>query len=149
MGGINGAMSKVYAISVGAQKGMPKSSVERVCLREDHGLEGDCHAGPGARQVSLLAWEDALSLRQKGIAAKPGDFAENIATEGIDLSKVPVGAKLRVGGAVLEIAEIGKSDWKKGDYSFKEIALVARCGLFARVIRGGWVSAGDSIMMEQ
>ena len=138
-------MGAIFAISTGAKSGMPKHMVGRAYLREDHGVEGDCHAGPGDRQVSLIAWEDVLALQQEGIKAKPGDFAENLATKGVDLAEIQVGSKLQVGDALLEISEIGKSDWKEGDYSFEGIALVAGSGLFARVIRGGWIRPGDMV----
>ena len=137
---------KIFAISIGTHKGMPKSEVQKAYLRENHGVEGDCHAGPGNRQVSLLAWENALALHNKGIKAKPGDFTENIATKGLDFSNIGVASKLRIGDALLEITEIGKSEWKEGDYSFRGVALVARSGLFARVIRGGWIRTGDGIV---
>lgn len=138
-------MSTIYAISIGTDKGVPKSEVHEAYLREDYGVEGDCHAGPGDRQVSLLAWENALALQDKSIKAKPGDFAENIATEGLDFSKIKVGSRLKAGDALLEITEIGKSDWKEGDYSFRGTALVARSGLFARITESGWIRPGDSI----
>ena len=139
-------MGTILAVSIGTRKGMPKSEVKKAYLRENHGVDGDCHAGPGNRQVSLLAWENALALHNKGIKAKPGDFTENIATKGLDFSNIEVGSRLRIGEALLEIAEIGKSEWKEGDYSFKGIALVAHSGLFARVITGGWIRADDGIV---
>jgi len=142
-------MSEIYAIAAGGEKGKPKHQVDQAYLREDYGLEGDCHAGPGRRQVSLLAWENATALQKQGINATPGDFAENIDTEGLDFSIIQVGARLKIGDAVLEITEIGKSDWKEGDYSFKGIALVARSGLFARVIDGGWIHKGDGIVVTE
>ena len=141
-------MGKIHSISLGTQKGMPKSSVDRAYLREGHGVEGDCHAGPGNRQVSLLARENVLALKEKGIEAEPGDFAENIATEGLDFSDIRIGSRLKVADSLLEITEIGKSEWSKGDYSFQGIALVARSGLFARVVTGGWIHPGDSINVE-
>jgi len=137
-------MGTVFAISVGAERG-PKKVVDRAFLRENHGVEGDCHAGPGSRQVSLIAWEDVVALRQNGINAKPGDFAENLAIEGIDFTEILPGSKLEVGTALLEISEIGKPEWEDGDYSFEGIALVARSGFFARVVRGGWIRPGDLI----
>lgn len=141
-------MGTIHSISVGARKGMPKSGVDRAYLREGHGVESDCHAGPGNRQVSLLAWENVLALKEKGIEAEPGDFAENIATEGLNLSDIRVGSRLKVADSLLEITEIGKSEWRKGDYSFQGIALVARTGLFARVVTGGWIHPGDDIVVE-
>ena len=140
-------MGRVFAVSVGSQKRTPKHTVDRAYAREDYGLEGDCHAGAGHRQVSLLAWEDVLSLRELEIKAKPGDFAENLTVEGMRLTEINVGARLSVGDALLEITEIGKRDWKEGDYSFQGIALVARSGLFARVIREGWIYTGDTVVV--
>jgi len=139
-------VGKIFAISTGPHKGMPKSEEQKAYLRENHGVEGDCHAGPGNRQVSLLAWENARALQNRGIKASPGDFAENIATEGLDFTSIEVGSRLKVGDALLEVTEIGKCDWKEGDYSFQNIALVARTGLCARVVEGGWIRPGDGIV---
>jgi MOSC domain-containing protein YiiM len=138
-------MSRIYAIAIGTRKGMPKTSVNEAYLREYHGVDGDCHAGPGTRQVSLLAREDVLAAAQSGITARPGDFAENITTEGLDFSRLSAGSRLRVGDALLEITEFGKSDWHEGDYSFQGMALVARSGMFARVLEGGHVRPSDAV----
>lgn len=147
MNAIQKAIGRVHAVSMGARHSAPKKSVGRAYLRENHGVEGDCHAGDGARQVSLLAWEDIVTLHHAGITARPGDFAENIITEGIKLSEIAVGTTLKVGDALLRITEVGKSEWKEGDYSFKGVALVARSGLFARVIKSGWIQTSDRIMV--
>ena len=137
--------ARVYSICMGTRKGAPKVSVDRAYLRENHGVDFDCHAGPGNRQVSILAREDITALRRESIFACPGDFAENITVEGVDLSVVPSGSTLKIGDALLRITGAGKPEWKKGDYSFQGIPMVARSGLFARVIRGGWIRPGDSV----
>ena len=140
-------MGRIYAVSIGTEQGASKHQADRIYLRENHGADGDCHAGPGSRQVSLLAREDVPALQSDGISVRPGAFAENIATTGLDFSTIKVGSRLKVGDALLEITEIGKSEWKEGDYSFRGIALVARSGLFARVIEGGWIQTGDGAVM--
>ncbi len=94
---------RVKAISISAEKGMPKSNVPTARLVEQHGIEGDAHAGPWHRQVSLLAMESIANIQAKGAEVGPGSFAENITTEGIDLRPLRVGDRLRVGGALLEI----------------------------------------------
>lgn len=147
MKAVQKAMGRVHAVSIGDRHGASKKSVGRAYLRENHGVDCDCHAGPGSRQVSLLAWEDIVTLHHAGITARPGDFAENIITEGIKLSEIAVGTTLKVGDALLRITEVGKSEWKEGDYSFKGIALVARSGLFARVIKSGWIQTSDRIIV--
>ena len=56
----------VLAVATSRHKGTPKSVVKEVILREDHGIEGDAHAGAWHRQVSLLASERIEEARQKG-----------------------------------------------------------------------------------
>ena len=138
-------ISTVHAIAIGRHKGKPKDEVQEAYLRKDHGIDGDCHAGPGHRQISLLAWEDVALLKRKGINARPGDFAENLTIRGVDFSDIDVGSRMWIGNALIEVTEIGKSEWKEGDYSFQGVALVARSGLFARVIEGSWIRPGVSI----
>ena len=70
-------------------------------LQKGLGLVSDSHAG-SEKEVSLQALESIQKLwRETGISAEPGCFAENITTEGIDLTSFPVGSKLQAGGAKL------------------------------------------------
>jgi MOSC domain-containing protein YiiM len=87
---------KVISIAISKKKGTRKTPVSSVQLIEDHGIEGDAHAGPWHRQVSLLAMEDIHGMQAKGIDVDFGDFAENIATSGIDLPGLPIGSRLRI-----------------------------------------------------
>ena len=117
-----------------------------ITLIPGHGIAGDAHAGNWHRQVSLLAEESIDTMRAAGIALPHGIFAENISTRGIDLWTLPVGTRLRVGEALLEITQIGKEC--HSDCEIKK--LVGRCvmpthGVFAVVLEGGSVRAGDRI----
>jgi len=58
--------------------------------------------------VSLLAIESINKARDAGLDVGPGDFAENIATESLDLRALPVGARLTIGHAETEVTQIGK-----------------------------------------
>ncbi|MDJ8954066.1 MOSC domain-containing protein, partial [Clostridium perfringens] len=89
-------------------KGERKTPVAAVELREEHGIVGDAHAGPWHRQVSLLARESIEKMRALGLDVTTGDFAENLTTEGVNLMALPVGTRLRVGAAELEVTQIGK-----------------------------------------
>jgi molybdopterin adenylyltransferase len=142
-------MAKVRAVNISRERSSNKIPQPRVLLQAGFGIEGDAHAGPGPREVSLLAWEKIEQVRAQGIPAGPGDFAENITTQGIDMSTVNVGTMLRVGEALLEVSGIGKPEWKPGDYSFKGRALLAEEGVFARVIQGGLVKSGDAVIIEE
>ncbi len=140
---------KIVSIAVSRKKGTPKTPVAEARLSPEHGLEGDAHAGPWHRQVSLLASEQIEDARRRGLEVSFGDFAENIATEGVDWKAVPVGTRVRLGSeAVLEITQIGKEChtrcaifYKAGD------CIMPREGVFARVVRGGTVRVGDEVRL--
>jgi len=70
-----------------------------------------------------------------------GDFAENITTQGIDLSNIPVGTQLHLGNAILEIAQIGKKCHHDCEV-FKVVGdcVMPRKGIFAKVIKEGEIS---------
>jgi MOSC domain-containing protein YiiM len=110
-------------------------------LRENHGIEGDAHAGEWHRQVSLLAEEDIDTMRGRGIELGYGDFAENITTRGIDLGALPIGARLSLGPAVLEVTQIGK-ECHQGCAIFQAVGdcVMPRRGVFTRVVTGGEIS---------
>jgi MOSC domain-containing protein YiiM len=84
---------KVVSINISDKKGVRKKPVEEVLIKEDFGIEADAHAsGEWCRQVSLLAMESINKMQDMGLDVKPGDFAENITTEGIDLPALACGS---------------------------------------------------------
>jgi MOSC domain-containing protein YiiM len=131
----------ILAVNTSDRKGAQKTPVPEATLREDHGIEGDAHAGPWHRQVSLLADEDVQTMRGKGIEIHCGDFAENITTEGVELAALPVGTRLHLGEVILEVTQIGK-ECHQGCAIFAAVGecVMPRRGIFARVIRGGRIS---------
>jgi MOSC domain-containing protein YiiM len=113
----------------------------------ERGLDADAHAGAWHRQVSLLAMESIRKIRDKGLEVAPGDFAENITTEGVRLWELPVGARLLLGGDVLlEVTQIGKECHNRCAI-FHQVGdcVMPREGIFARVVTGGEVRPGDSV----
>ena len=68
---------KIVSIAVSRKKGTRKTLVQQARVVEDHGLEGDAHAGPWHRQVSFLASESIQRARAAGLDVSFGDFAEN------------------------------------------------------------------------
>jgi MOSC domain-containing protein YiiM len=141
-------MAKIIAVCSSEKKGVTKTAVAEGTLREDYGLVGDAHADSCThRQISLLAIESIDKMRGLGFDVNPGDFAENLTTEGIKLASAPVGTQLRIGeGIILEITQIGK-ECHSGCAIFKQVGkcIMPREGVFARVIRGGSVRAGNQI----
>ena len=128
----------ILAVNISEKKGVQKTPVETVRLVESHGILADAHAGPWHRQVSLLADEDIDSMRGKGVDLPFGVFAENITTRGVPLCNLPVGARLDVGDAILEITQHGK-ECHHGCAIYQAVGdcVMPRKGVFARVIRGG------------
>ena len=137
---------RVEAICVSQGKGTPKQPVEQATFVVDYGIQGDAHAGEGHRAVSLLAAEEVDVWREQLSDLGPGDFAENVVTRGIDLGGVGLGSRVRLGKQVeLVITQIGKECHGHRCTVFERLGdcLMPRRGLFARVVSGGLVVAGD------
>jgi len=138
---------RIKAISVSENKGTQKVNVPEAELKVDCGIVGDAHAGKWHRQVSLLAIESIDKMIAMGADVSPGNFAENITTEGIDLLALSLGGKLRLGESVeLEITQFGKKCHSDCEI-FQQIGdcIMPREGIFAKVIEPGRISVGDSI----
>ena len=142
---------KVLAVNVSRDKGTKKRNVERCKLLVGFGLRGDAHAGQWHRQVSLLANESIDTMRQRGLQAAYGDFAENITTEGIDLMSLPIGTTLRAGQeAILRVTQKGKECHDRcAIYHEMGDCVMPREGVFAEVLHPGEISVGDSIEVAE
>ncbi len=138
---------KIVSIAISKKKGTPKVQVGKASLLEDHGLEGDAHAGPWHRQVSFLAAESIEETRKQGLDVGFGDFAENIATSGIDWQDIPVGARVNLGdSALVEITQKGKECHNKcAIYYLAGDCIMPREGIFGRVLKGGEVRCGAPV----
>jgi MOSC domain-containing protein YiiM len=138
---------KIVSIAISRKKGTRKQCVESAELIADHGLSADAHAGRWHRQVSFLAAESIESARERGLTVDFGDFAENIATSGIDWPRVPVGTRFQLGkAAVIEVTQIGKECKNKcAIYYQAGDCIMPREGVFARVLTGGVIYTGDAI----
>ena len=138
---------RIKAISVSKKKGTQKINVPEAELRADFGIIGDAHSGNWHRQISLLAVESIDKMVAKGAKVSPGDFAENITTEGLNLHELPVGSKLKLGQSVeLEITQFGKKCHSRCEI-FEQVGdcIMPREGVFAKVTRAGAISVGGVI----
>jgi len=145
-------MAKIVAVCSSREKGTKKEAVAEGILKEGYGLMGDAHADSCTnRQVSLLAIESISKMQQLGFDIGPGDFAENITSEGIDLVSLPVGTQVHTGkGVILEITQIGK-ECHSGCAIFRQIGkcVMPKEGVFAKVVNGGLVKAGDTMSVVE
>jgi len=138
---------RIKAISISEKRGTRKQNVASALLKRDLGIEGDAHAGQWHRQVSLLGTESIAKMTARGAEVKPGDFAENITTEGIDLSSLALGSRLRLGDqAEIEITQFGKRCHSRCEiYQQVGDCVMPREGIFARVTRPGRIEPGDPV----
>ena len=137
----------IKAISVSEKRGTKKTNVDTAELKVDLGIVGDAHAANWHRQISLLAIESIDKMIEMGADVEPGNFAENITTEGIELPTRPIGSKFKVDGDIeLEVTQIGKECHSHCEI-FKQVGdcIMPREGIFVKVIKGGTIKVGDSI----
>jgi MOSC domain-containing protein YiiM len=137
---------KVISVNISDTRGVRKTPIPEGQLKVGIGLENDGHSGTD-RQVSLLAMESIEKMQEKGLDVNPGDFAENLTTEGIDLMALPIGAKLSVGEHILlKITQKGKECPEPcAIYYQAGECVMPKEGIFAEVLTGGKIAPGDVI----
>ena len=144
-------MASVAAICISEVRGIQKHEIPEAYFRIDHGIDGDAHAGNGHGQISRLSVE-SVARRQEELSfkLKNGDVAENVLVEGLAVSSLPVGTKLRIGEAVCEVTQIGKEC--HNDCAIRKAAgdcVMPREGIFVKVLESGAVKTGDEIKIEE
>ena len=139
-------MGTILAVCSADKKGIPKKNIKRGVLKQDHGVVGDAHAGPGIRQVSLLAKESIDMIRERGLEIGCGGFGENITTSGIELTSIIIGTRLKAGRALMEVTKIGKECKKPcAIYRKHGNCILPHEGIFTKVLKGGVVKDNDPI----
>lgn len=138
---------EIIAVCISKSKGERKIDIEQGVMQKGFGLAGDAHGGDWHRQVSLLAIESIEKMRAAGLDVGPGDFAENLTTQGIHLYSLPIGTRLQIGDSVLlEMTQIGKVCHDRcAIYHQAGDCVMPREGVFAIVLEGGPVKAGDPV----
>jgi|Wag4MinimDraft_13_1082653.scaffolds.fasta_scaffold00012_11 molybdenum cofactor synthesis domain-containing protein len=139
-------MAKVSSVSISEKKGTKKKNVDFVKVVKDFGIKGDAHAGNGHRQVSFLAKESIAKMKDMGLNVSSGDFAENITTEGVDLCKLPIGTRIKVGDAVFVISQKGKICHHRCAIFFQAgDCIMPKEGIFGEVVSSGIIQPGDTM----
>jgi MOSC domain-containing protein YiiM len=159
----------VLAVCKKAEPGMPKKQTDAIELVEDHGVDGDYHAGktvrhrnlvkkdpskPNHRQVLIVDTVIFEKIKTRDINLTPGLMGENILLNGIDLMSLEMGTRLEIGSALLELTDVRKPCYQLNE-SHPELlkAVVEKvdqeinlnAGVFARVLKSGHVRAGDLV----
>jgi MOSC domain-containing protein YiiM len=97
--------------------------------------------------VSFLAQESIDKMVRLGLKVGPGDFAENITTQGLDLLSLPLGTRFRIGDrTLLEVTQIGKvCHTRCAIYYQAGDCVMPKEGIFAQVLEGGEIKVGDEV----
>lgn len=141
-------IGKVVSINVSERKTVRKKPISSARLKKNYGIEGDAHAAEWHRQVSFLALESIEKMKKKGLKVGPGDFAENITTEGVDLLSLPIGCKFKIGDVIFEVTQHGKECHTKcAIYYQAGDCVMPREGIFAKVLTDGSIRVGDDIYL--
>ena len=137
----------IRAVCISERKGEQKHQVDIIEMKPHHGIVGDAHAGDWHRQVSLLAKESVDRMQERvSVHLFPGVFAENILCEGIELSGLKIGTRLKIGSALCEVTQIGKEC--HADCAIRRQAgdcVMPREGVFTAVLEGGTARPGDTV----
>jgi MOSC domain-containing protein YiiM len=140
--------ASIISVNISETTGVRKTPISQGRLEPQVGLVGDAHSGTWHRQLSLLAFESIEKMRGQGLDVHPGDFAENITTQGLILHTLPVGTRLKLGSVEVEVTQIGKTchtgcaiRQQTGD------CVMPREGIFARILNPGTVAAGDPVLL--
>ena len=143
--------AKVLSLNLSDKKGVRKKPVDSVLTKENYGIETDAHASEKwHRQISLLAIESIEKMQAMGLKVGPGDFAENITTQGIDLPVLPIGTKMTIGRDVeVEVSQIGKvCHTRCAIYHQAGDCVMPKEGIFVKVLEGGTIKKGDEIVLK-
>ena len=145
---VEGDTGVVKSVNTSPKKGMRKAPVEsgEIELVADFGVADDAHAGDWHRQVSFLAEESIQVARDHGLDVGYGDFAENITTCGINIKGMPLGTRLKMGTAIVEVSQIGKiCHTRCAIYYLAGDCIFPREGIFGWVVEPGVVRVGDTV----
>jgi MOSC domain-containing protein YiiM len=146
-----------------------KPNVTSIELIAGFGVHGDSHFGetvqhlvrvredptkPNRRQIHLMHGELHDELNARGFAIGPGQMGENITTRGLDLLGLPLGTRLHIGAAVIEVTGLRTPCKQIERFRAGLLAAVSqdenghlffKSGIMGIILNGGIVKAGDAI----
>jgi MOSC domain-containing protein YiiM len=164
----------IEAVHRSASHTMKKHEQLSIRLLAGLGVEDDAHMGvtvkhrsrvavnpnqPNLRQVHLIHAELHDELRAKGFTVRAGEMGENITTRGVDLLRLPVGARLHLGAdAVIDITGLRNPCAQLNGIQEGLMAavldkdgqgnLIRKAGVMGVVLVGGEVRPSDPICLE-
>lgn len=141
---------KVVSVNISEAKGTVKHPVGSIEIYAE-GVKSDAHSGPWNRMVSMLAKESVARFEQQaGRTIQPGEFAENITTEGLELVHTRPLDRFIFKDVLLEVTQLGKKCHGDNCAIFREVGncVMPKEGIFCRVLKHGQIKAGDTARYE-
>ena len=145
--------SRLVSINI-SSGGIPKAPVASVFV-SFAGLTGDAHNHEKHRTplqaVCLQDIERLRDLAAEGFSLLPGTMGENFTVENLFVNQFSVGTVLEFEqGLVLEVTKIRKPCYVLDSIDSKlQESILGRCGMYAKVLKEGFVSVGESLRVTQ
>jgi len=153
----------VFSINIAAAEGDDLFELPEATLIAEQGIDGDRYCAPASppnfNQISLVESEIIAGFAAEfGVDMRPREVRRNIVTRDISLNDLVgkrfcLGSVEALGTELAEpckgIADVLIAEFQLENVQAKDIvsSLLHRGGLYARVLHGGSVKAGDSIRM--
>lgn len=135
----------VVALHASTKSRVPLTPLAQATVTESRGLEGDRHSLPNNRRALLMMTAELLDE----FGLQPGDVREQVTVRGLDLHALVFGSRLRVGGAVLEVAGLCAPCERMEELGAGlQSRMDGRRGRFVRVVQSGDIRVGDPIVVE-
>ncbi|MBI3764983.1 MAG: MOSC domain-containing protein [Ignavibacteriales bacterium] len=137
-------LGRLFSIQLCPGHRKPMQMVDRAEVIENLGLKNDRHALPDSSRQILLIEKETLD----GLGLKPGQVKENITTVGIELMALPSKQCLKIGDEVILEVTKGCSPCSRMDEIRPGLKpeIAGKRGMLTRVIRGGIIAKGDTII---
>jgi MOSC domain-containing protein YiiM len=135
-------VATVAGLFVSPERGSGRSEArERVRAIESQGFDGCAHANPPRREV-LFASQEHLDA----VGVEPGAIRENITVSGADVQQWPIGQRVQVGAALLEITMVCDPCQRMDQLRpGLRAELDGRRGMLAHVVESGEIAVGDPV----
>lgn len=151
-------MGQVHQINT-SKGGVPKLPVEYAVVN-DRGLVGDLqadkvHHGSPDQALCLFSLEVIETLQSEGHPIEAGSSGDNITVSGIDWAEVTPGRRLSIGPIEIELTGYAEPCAKNARWfvdgkfgRMKQSRHPGESRVYARVIKGGAIKAGDPVELS-